>query len=88
MEMLRLDKVALGVGDFSLHNIDFAVDEGEYFILLGPSGAGKSLILELIAGFYTPQLGKVFLSQKEITNLPIQKREVGLLFRTLPYFPT
>jgi molybdate transport system ATP-binding protein len=43
MEMLRLDNIALTVGDFSLHNIDFAVEEGEYFILLGPSGAGKSI---------------------------------------------
>lgn len=87
MEMLRLDKIALTVGDFSLHNIDFAVAEGEYFILLGPSGAGKSLILEMIAGFYKPQQGKVLLKQKEITRLPIQKREVGLLFQDFAIFP-
>jgi molybdopterin-binding protein len=87
MEMLRLDKIALNVGDFSLHNLDFAVEEGEYFILLGPSGAGKSLILELIAGFYNPQHGNVFLRQEEITNLPIQKREVGLLFQDFAIFP-
>jgi molybdate/tungstate transport system ATP-binding protein len=87
MEMLRLDEVALTVGDFSLRNIDFAVKQGEYFILLGPSGAGKSLILELIAGFYTPQQGKVLLKQKEITRLPIQEREVGLLFQDFAIFP-
>lgn len=87
MEMLRLDNISLSVGDFAMQNIDFTVDAGEYFILLGPSGAGKSLILELIAGFYQPKQGRIFLNQKDITQAPIQEREAGLLFQDFAIFP-
>lgn len=87
MEMLRLDNIALNVGDFALHNVDFSLAEGEYFILLGPSGAGKSLILELIAGFYKPRKGRIFLKNNEITHQAVQEREVGLLFQDFAIFP-
>ncbi|HHN48855.1 MAG TPA: ABC transporter ATP-binding protein [Bacteroidales bacterium] len=87
MEMLRLDKVNMNAGDFAMHNISFSVDAGAYFILLGPSGAGKSLILELIAGFYQPTQGSIFIKRKEITAKPVQEREVGLLFQDFAIFP-
>lgn len=87
METLRLDKIHLRVGDFSLHGIDFTVNDGEYFILLGPSGAGKSLILELIAGFHKPSRGRVLLKGMDISHQPIQQREVGLLFQDFAIFP-
>lgn len=87
MGILRLDKINLKIGDFALHRIDFTVDEAEYFILLGPSGAGKSLILELIAGFFKPDSGRIILNGQEITNVPIQQRSVGLLFQDFAIFP-
>jgi ABC-type Fe3+/spermidine/putrescine transport system ATPase subunit len=87
MEMLRLDNISMRAGDFVMRNISFGVDEGAYFILLGPSGAGKSLILELIAGFYRPTYGSIFIKGKNITEQAIQEREVGLLFQDFAIFP-
>ncbi len=87
MEILRLDNIHFSAGDFTMHHIDFTVDQGTYFILLGPSGAGKTLILELIAGFFKPSDGKIFLNQSDITCLPIQDREAGLLFQDYAIFP-
>jgi len=87
MEILRLDNIALNVGDFAMHNLNFGVNAGEYFILLGPSGAGKSLILEMIAGFYEPKQGKIFLKGEDITAKPVQQRDAGLLFQDFAIFP-
>lgn len=87
MEILRLDNIAFSAGGFAMHHIDFAVNEGGYFILLGPSGAGKTLILELIAGFYKSTQGRVLLKKKDISHMPVQMREVGLLFQDFALFP-
>ena len=87
MEMLRLDNISLKAGEFSMHNVAFNVAAGEYFILLGPSGAGKSLILELIAGFYKPLGGRIYMKDRDITDLPVQQREAGLLFQDFAVFP-
>jgi molybdopterin-binding protein len=87
MTILRLENIGIQAGSFSLHDISLEVDQGCYFMLLGPSGAGKSLILETVAGFYRPVKGKIFLKDKEITNLAVQERNVGLLFQDFAVFP-
>lgn len=86
MEILRMDNIHFNAGNFAMHNVDFSVNQGDYFILLGPSGAGKTLILELIAGFFQPTKGDIYLQNKNITKAPIQEREVGLLFQDFAIF--
>lgn len=86
-KMLELKNISLQFKDFSLKEMSFSVDQGEYFVLLGKSGAGKTLILELIAGLIKPDSGMVYLSGRDITEESIQKRQVGIVFQDYAVFP-
>lgn len=85
--MLEIKRISKKYQDFTLDNISFSVDSGDYFVLLGKSGAGKSLILEIIAGLIVPDKGKITLNGKNITNEKIQRRNIGLVFQDYAVFP-
>ncbi len=85
--MLTLSNLSVSFREFSLKEISFTVDEGDYFILLGASGAGKSLLLETIAGLIMPDTGSLILDGKEITREKIQRRKIGLVFQDHAVFP-
>lgn len=85
--MITLDKVSHKWGEFSLKNVTLSVGKGEYFVILGPTGAGKTLILETIAGFYIPREGRIFLDGKDATDLPPEKRNIGLVYQDYSLFP-
>ena len=85
--MLRLQNISKQYKDFSLKNISFNVNKGDYFILLGESGAGKSIILETIAGLISPDSGSIMLDEKDITKEKIQHRGIGLVFQDHAVFP-
>jgi len=85
--MITLAKVNHEWGDFSLKNVTFSVDEGEYFVILGPTAAGKTLILETIAGFYIPREGNIFLNGKNVTHVPPEKRNIGFVYQDYSLFP-
>lgn len=71
----------------ALEPIDLHVEEGEFVTLLGPSGCGKSTLLRILAGFVTPTEGRVLLDGVDITDVPENRREVGLLFQSYALFP-
>ena len=85
--MIEIKNINVTVGNFSLKSVDFAVDRGDYFILLGVSGAGKSMILETIAGLVRPSTGNIVLNGTDITHEKIQNRSVGLVFQDHAIFP-
>ncbi len=85
--MLVLNKIEKRYINFHLKDISLSVEKGDYFVLLGESGAGKSIILEIIAGLIKPNTGSVVLNGKDITDLKIQKRKIGLLFQDYAVFP-
>ncbi len=87
MGTLSCNNISIHAGSFGLKNINFGVNEGDYFVLLGPSGAGKSLLLETIAGFLQPSFGNISLDGEDITNETPQRRQVGLLFQDYALFP-
>ena len=71
----------------ALKAINLEIKEGEFITLLGPSGCGKTTTLRLIAGFNEPDQGQIFLGDEDITNLPPQKREIGMVFQDYALFP-
>lgn len=85
--MLRLNNIYKKLGEFELKNINFTLEEGDYFVLLGKSGAGKSIILELISGLSFPDKGEIFIQEKDVTRKKIQKRKIGLVFQSHSLFP-
>lgn len=72
--------------DFSL-DMSLSCDRGEIVVILGPSGGGKTTFLRIIAGLIAPDSGRVLLDGRDITDLPPQRRGVGLVFQDFALFP-
>ena len=67
--------------------VDLSIPAGEFFALLGPSGSGKTTILMSIAGFDFPDSGSIHVGGRDVTFLPPQKRELGMVFQRYTLFP-
>lgn len=71
----------------AVDNVSFSVEGGSFFSLLGPSGCGKTTLLRLVAGFETPEKGRIFIDGQDITDLPPHKRAVNTVFQNYALFP-
>jgi putative spermidine/putrescine transport system ATP-binding protein len=67
--------------------VDLEVRDGEFLTLLGPSGCGKTTTLGLIAGFFPPSAGEIFLRGRAVAGLPPFKRDIGVVFQDYALFP-
>lgn len=70
-----------------LEGLNLSIQEGELVSLLGPSGCGKTTTLRVIAGFIEPQDGQFILDNEDLTNVPVHKRNFGLVFQSYALFP-
>ena len=87
--MIKLNDIVVKFGDFTaLHDINVQVREGEFFTFLGPSGCGKTTTLRTITGFIEPVSGTVVVKDRDITHVPIEKRNIGIVFQSYALFPT
>ena len=71
----------------ALHPTDLDVAEGEFLTLLGPSGCGKTTTLRILAGFVPPSAGRVLIGDDDVTNLPPNRRQIGMVFQDYALFP-
>lgn len=75
-------------GMVALHPLDLAIHPGETLVLLGPSGCGKTTTLRIISGLETTDPGgEVWFDDRNVTRLPIEKRNVGMVFQNYALFP-
>ena len=87
--MIKLNDIVVKFGDFTaLHDINVHVKEGEFFTFLGPSGCGKTTTLRTITGFIEPVSGSVVVKGRDITHVPIEDRNIGIVFQSYALFPT
>ncbi|MBQ8621963.1 MAG: ABC transporter ATP-binding protein [Oscillospiraceae bacterium] len=87
--MIKVENLEVKFGNFvALKDTNFEVKEGEFFTLLGPSGCGKTTTLRSIAGFIKPSKGKIYVRGADITNTPVEKRSIGMVFQSYALFPT
>jgi ABC-type Fe3+/spermidine/putrescine transport system ATPase subunit len=77
----RFDKVA------AVQKMDLVFEEGSLVTLLGPSGCGKTTILRMIAGLETPTEGDIYIKGKRVNDIPIHKRNLGMIFQNYALFP-
>lgn len=85
---LQMAGIAKRFGDQTvISNLSLDVHKGELCCLLGPSGCGKTTTLRIIAGFCEPDVGTVRLGGRDITHLPPQARDVGMVFQNYALFP-
>ncbi|MDY6062697.1 MAG: ABC transporter ATP-binding protein [Erysipelotrichaceae bacterium] len=85
---VRLEKIIKKYGEFiAIDDIDFEIDNGEFFTLLGPSGCGKTTLLRMIAGFNSIEAGNIRFNDKIINQTPANKRDIGMVFQNYAIFP-
>lgn len=87
--MIDFKDIEVKFGDFiALSNINIHVNEGDFFTLLGPSGCGKTTTLRTLVGFIKPSKGRIFVNGMDITDIPIEKRNIAMVFQSYALFPT
>ncbi len=85
---LKVKDVSKSFGKFqALQNTTFEVQEGELVCILGPSGCGKTTLLRVIAGLEEQSSGQIIQQGREITNLPPEQRDFGIVFQSYALFP-
>src|ERR1700726_5278121 len=71
----------------AVDGLDLTVRTGEFYALLGPSGCGKTTTLRMIAGLLRPDAGDIIIDGRSITDVPVHRRNVGMLFQNYALFP-
>ncbi len=94
MEIIRIEGIAKSYGSHQVHkDLTLSIKRGECFTLLGPSGCGKTVLLRLIAGFETPDAGKIFIDHTLVTDpaggiaISPDRRGLGVVFQDYAVWP-
>lgn len=77
----RFDRV------IAVDRVSLDIKEGEFFFLLGPSGCGKTTLLRMIAGFYEPEGGRILFGDRDVTDVPPNERNTGMVFQNYALWP-
>jgi len=71
----------------AVRELSFEIREGEFFSILGPSGCGKTTTLRMVAGFEQPDRGRIWFDDEDVTSLPPEHRNTGMVFQNYALFP-
>jgi multiple sugar transport system ATP-binding protein len=88
MAQIIIKNVRKDFGDFTaVKESSFAIEDGEFFMLLGPSGCGKTTTLRMIAGLELPTSGEIYLDGEEISQKPPSQRDIAFVFQMFALYP-
>lgn len=87
MSFLQVDNLTVTIDDFTLDEINFSIEKGNILALLGPSGSGKTSLIQAISGLIPISRGRIVVAGKDITDLPVHKRKIGIVFQEFALFP-
>ncbi len=89
MAEVVLERVSKGFGDgvVAVHDVSLEVRDGEFLTLLGPSGCGKTTTLRLVAGLASPDRGRILIGGVDVTRVPPERRQIGMVFQDYALFP-
>ena len=88
MPSLTLDRLEKRYAEHTAaSSVSLSVKNGEFISLLGPSGCGKTTVLRMVAGLIQPTSGRILIDERDVTQLPTNKRQVGLVFQSYALFP-
>lgn len=87
--MIEFKNIEIKYGDYiAMHNLNLTIRDGEFFTFLGPSGCGKTTTLRSLVGLIQPSAGQILVDGTDITPLPAEKRNIGMVFQSYALFPT
>ena len=88
MATIAIDNVAKAFGNVQvLHDIELAIADGEFLVLVGPSGCGKSTLLRIIAGLEHVTGGAIAIDGRDVTDLPAKARDIAMVFQSYALYP-
>ena len=88
MSEVRVEGLSKSYGPVTaLEDVTLTFPDGQFFGLLGPSGSGKTTLLRAIAGFVVPDAGRVFIGGQPVEEVPVEDREIGMVFQNYALFP-
>ncbi len=87
--MLRFDDVTFqyGVGGAGARNVSLDIAPGELMVVIGASGSGKTTLLNLLAGFLSPTSGRILIDGEDVSAMPPERRNLGIVFQSYGLFP-
>lgn len=85
--MIEVRHLSITLGEFTLRDVNLAVAEGEYMVIMGPTGSGKTVLVECIAGLYRPQEGEIWIGDRRVEAEPPEKRNVAYVPQDYCLFP-
>ena len=86
--IVRIEGVTKRFGAITaVDNVDLVIERGELFALLGSSGCGKTTLLRLLAGFETPDAGRLVIDGQDMTGVPPHRRPINMMFQSYALFP-
>jgi putrescine transport system ATP-binding protein len=86
--LVRFEGVSKRFGDqAAVDGVTLDIRAGEFFALLGPSGCGKTTLMRLLAGFETPDAGRILLAGEDLAALPPHRRPLNMMFQSYALFP-
>lgn len=91
MMHIRVEGVTHGYGQAAgapvLRDVVLQVEPGNFVVVVGPSGCGKSTLLRLLAGIDTPQRGRIFFGDRDVTHVSARERNVAMVFQSYALYP-
>jgi spermidine/putrescine ABC transporter ATP-binding subunit len=86
--VLEVRNIFKAFGDYvAVKTISFEVYDGEFVFLIGPSGCGKTTTLRMIGGYETPTSGDIIIRGQSVIDVPLEKRNIGMVFQSYALFP-
>ena len=87
--MIEFKNIEIRYGDFvAIKDLNLTIGDGEFFTFLGPSGCGKTTTLRSLVGFLEPSAGQILIDGQDVTHMPVEKRNIGMVFQSYALFPT
>ncbi|HHT18856.1 MAG: ATP-binding cassette domain-containing protein [Euryarchaeota archaeon] len=84
---LDVQNLSVKLGQFHLNDVNLSLEKNDYLVIIGPTGSGKSVLLETIAGFFTPDKGEIIMEGKKITNQSPENRGISIVYQDYVLFP-